>query len=154
MLGERSTTKNYHPVSLLSMISKVFEKLVNQRIVQHLEKCGLFSDFPYGFRSSWSTANLLTVASDRTARAFNRSGATQAAALDISNIFNRVWHGLLHKLRSYEISSQKFLRTPSFPIRLVKTESGFIVGSVDTGLGRWTLVVPVISADAYPFLAF
>ena len=46
------------------------------------------------------------------------------------------------------------LRTPSFPIGLVKTESGFIVRSVETGLGRWTLVVAVISVDAYPFLAF
>ena len=43
--GERSTAKNYHPVSLLSVVSKVFEKLVNNRIVDHLEKCGLFSDF-------------------------------------------------------------------------------------------------------------
>ena len=41
-VGERSTAKNYHPVSLLSVVSKVFEKLVNNRIVDHLEKCGLF----------------------------------------------------------------------------------------------------------------
>ena len=46
------------------------------------------------------------------------------------------------------------LRTPSFPTGLFKTESDFIVRSVETGLGRWTLVVAVISADAYPFLAF
>ena len=46
------------------------------------------------------------------------------------------------------------LRTPSFPIGLVKTESGFIVRSVKTGLGKWTLVVAVISVDAYTFLAF
>ena len=59
-VGERSTAKNYRPVSLLSMVSKVFEKLVNNRIVDHLEKCGLFSDFQYGFRSSRSTADLLT----------------------------------------------------------------------------------------------
>ena len=45
--------------------------------------------------------------SDRIARAFNRSGPTQAVALVISKAFNRVWHdALLHKLRSYEISSQ------------------------------------------------
>ena len=44
-------------------------------------------------------------------------------------------------------------RTPSFPIGLVKTESGF-VRSVETGLGRWTLEVADISVDAYPFLAF
>ena len=43
---------------------------------------------------------------------------------------------------------------PSFPIGLVKTESDFIVRSVGAGLGRWTLVVAVISVEAYPFLAF
>ena len=48
---ERSTAKNYCPVSLLSVISKVFEKVVNNRIVYHLEKCRLFSDFQYGLRS-------------------------------------------------------------------------------------------------------
>ena len=46
------------------------------------------------------------------------------------------------------------LCTPSFPNGLAKTESGFIVRPVETGLGRWMLVVAVISVDAYPFLAF
>ena len=70
------------------------------RIVDDLENYGLFSDFQYGFGSSRSTADLLTVVSDRIARAFNRSRATQAVALDISKAFNRVWHaGLLHKLK-------------------------------------------------------
>ena len=41
-VGERSTAKNYRLVSLLSVVSKIFEKLVNNRIVDHLEKCGLF----------------------------------------------------------------------------------------------------------------
>ena len=36
-------------------------------------------------------------------------------------------------------------RTPSFPIGLVKTESDFLVRSVEPGLGRWNLVVAVIS---------
>ena len=44
-VGERSTAKNCCPVSLLSVISKVFEKLINYRIVDRLEKCTLFSDF-------------------------------------------------------------------------------------------------------------
>ena len=71
-----STAKNYRPVSLLSMASKVFENLVNNGIVDYLEKCGLFSDFQNGFRSSQSTADFLTVVSDRSARAFSRSRAT------------------------------------------------------------------------------
>ena len=53
MVVERSTAdKNYHPVSFLSVASKVLKKLLNNRIVDHLEKSSLFSDFQYGFRSS------------------------------------------------------------------------------------------------------
>ena len=89
------------------MVSKVFEKLVNNRIVDHLGKCGLFCDCQYGFRSSLSTADLLTVVSDRIAKAFNRSAATRVVALDISKTCDRVWHaGLLHKLHG--ISGQIF----------------------------------------------
>ena len=49
---ETSIAKSYHPVSLLSVVSKVFLKFVNNRIIGQLEKCGFFSDFQYGFRSS------------------------------------------------------------------------------------------------------
>ena len=101
-VGERSTAKNYHPVTLLPVVSKVFEKRGNNRTVDHPEKCGLFSDFQYGLRSSRSSADLVIVP-DRNA--FNRSGATRVVALDIVKTFDRVWHaGLLHKLKSYGIS--------------------------------------------------
>ena len=100
-VGERSTAKSYHPVSLLSVAGKVFEKLANNRIVDHLEKCGPFSDFQYGFSFFQSTVDLLAVVSDRIARAFNRSVATRAVALDISKAFDRVWYdGLLYKIKS------------------------------------------------------
>ena len=73
---ERSTAKNYHSVTLLLAVSKVFKKLVNNKLVDHLEKCDLFSDFHCGFRSSLSTVDLLTIVSDRIARASNSPGAT------------------------------------------------------------------------------
>ena len=97
------------------MVSKVFEKLINNRIAHDLQKSSLFSDFRYDFRSSRSTSDLLKVVSDRIARAFNRSGATRAVALDISKVFDRVWHaGLFHKHRSYGISGQVFGLISSF----------------------------------------
>ena len=82
--GERSKAKNYRPVILLSVVCKVFEKLVNNRIVGNLEKCGLFFWFPTTF--------LPTVVSGRIARAFNKSEATRGVALDISKAFDRFWH--------------------------------------------------------------
>ena len=89
------------------MVSKVFEKLVNKRFVDHLNKLGLFSDFHFCFRSYQSFADLQTILSDRIGRAFNTSEqgflATRVVALD------RFWHaGLRHKLKSYEISGQIF----------------------------------------------
>ena len=68
----------------------VFEKLVKNRLVDELEKCGFFSDFQYGFRPCRSTLDLLTVLSHKIARAFNRSGATRAVTFDISKAFDRV----------------------------------------------------------------
>ena len=90
MLGGGSIAENYHPASLLSMVSKAIEKLVNNRIIDDLEKCGLFSDFQYSFRSYQSTADLLTIVFDRIARAFSRSWAIRAAALDISKAFDKI----------------------------------------------------------------
>ena len=79
-VGERSTAKNYRPVS------EVFEKVVNNRIINPLEKCGHFSGVQYGFRFPRSTASLLTGVTDRIAR----SGAARVVELDISKAFNRV----------------------------------------------------------------
>ena len=107
---ERSTAKNYRPVSLLSVVRKAFEKLVNNRSVAHLEKRGPFSDFQYNFRSSQSTEDLLSVASYRIAMALTGLGL-----LNISKVFDRDWHAsFLHKLKSYGISGQIFGRISSF----------------------------------------
>ena len=46
MLGKDLQLKTTALLSLFSMVSKVLEKLVNNRIVDHLEKCGLFYDLP------------------------------------------------------------------------------------------------------------
>ena len=51
-VGERSAAKSYRSVGLFSVFSKVFENIVNNRIVDHLENFDLFSDFHYCFRSS------------------------------------------------------------------------------------------------------
>ena len=57
---ERSMAENQCPTSFLSVV-KVFEKLLNNMLVDHLQKCGLFSDFQYGFSSFQSTVYNLKV---------------------------------------------------------------------------------------------
>ena len=114
MMEEGCIAKTYRRVSLLSVVSKVFEKLINNRIVDHLEKCGLFSDFQYGSRSCISSVDLLIFISDRIAMAFYRSGAVRAVALDISKAFIYlafIYLGNLHKNIQLML---EFLKTPSW----------------------------------------
>ena len=81
----------------LCVVSKIFEKLLDRRFLDHLEICG--SEFEYGFGSSSSNADLLMFATNRIISDFNRSGVSRSGALDISKVFNRVWHtDLAHKV--------------------------------------------------------
>ena len=130
-VGQRSTAKSYRPVSLLSVVSKVFEKL-NKKIIGLLITWRnvaffLISSMILGLLNQ---LQIFSVISDRTARVFNRSGATQAVALDISKAFDRVWHaGLLHKLKSYGILGQIFGLTSSFLGLMALSGSGWKVFS-------------------------
>ena len=74
---------------------KIFEKVLDNSHVDLFENFGFFSDFQCSFRSSHSTADLQRVVLNRTAGAFNRSGATRPVTLDIFKIFNRVWYPFL-----------------------------------------------------------
>ena len=82
-------------------------KILYNSLADHIQKFGLFCDFQYSFSSSWSTADLQAVVSDKFVRDFNRSGTTRAVVLDISKVFYSVWHTChLHKLKSYQISGR------------------------------------------------
>ena len=134
------------------------EKHVNNKIADHIEKCGRFSGFQYGFRSSLSTADLLTVVSDRIARVFNSSGATRALerlltgfgkALDICQAFDRVWHaGLLHKLRFYGILCQILGLMSSFlsnrRLRVVLNGKSSQEYSVNAGFPQGSILGPTL----------
>ena len=87
--------------------------------------------------------------SDRIARAFNRSGATRAVALDISKAFNSVWHtGLLHKLKSYGISGQIFGLISSFlsnrGLRIVLDGKSSQEYPVNTGVPQGSIFGPTL----------
>ena len=113
--GDRSDPSKYRPISLLPIVSKIFETLINKKLTDHLESLGLLTDKQYGFRKNRSTADLLTVITERIYRALDRCGEAKSIALDISKAFDRVWHaGLLSKIRSFGISGKIYAIVKSF----------------------------------------
>lgn len=74
----RGLWQKYSPVNLLFVFSKIFEKLSNNKLFDHLRKFVLFSDFQYRFRRSRSPVDVLTVLAKRIARVSNMFGASKA----------------------------------------------------------------------------
>ena len=104
---EQSDAPNYRATGLLSIISKVFESLINSYITHDLESLNLFSDHQYGFSSGRSNADALNAICECVYQSLGTCGETRAIALDISKAFDKVWHaGLLHKMKSYGISGE------------------------------------------------
>jgi hypothetical protein len=58
--GDKTDPSNYRPIALISTISKVFERYINDHIMKYLEKNRMISDRQYGFRQKRSTGDLLT----------------------------------------------------------------------------------------------
>ena len=92
-----------------SVVSKVFEKLVNNRIVDHLEAFCLISNMVSGLLDQ---LQIFCQLSDRIARAFNRSGATRAAELNISKAFDKglTWWSSLSNKQLRVVVDGKFLQ--------------------------------------------
>ncbi|KAL7629919.1 UNVERIFIED_CONTAM: hypothetical protein RMT77_019962 [Armadillidium vulgare] len=102
--GDPSQPSNYRPISLTSVLSKVFESILNRKIWKHLNSSNLISDRQYGFRKKRSTGDLLSLLSDSWSSALRHFGESFAVALDISKAFDRVWHkALISKLPSFGI---------------------------------------------------
>ena len=97
--GDRSNPNNYRPISITSAISKVFETIINEHILNHVESFNLLCDRQYGFRKARSTGDILSYLTSLWASTMRDFGESFIVALDISKAFDRVWHpALLSKL--------------------------------------------------------
>jgi len=97
----KSDPNNYRPISLLPIISKVMESLINDHLRKHLFGLNLISNHQYGFRPKHSTFDMLTYSTQNWENALDKGQEVKVVALDISRAFDSVWHnGLLSKLMS------------------------------------------------------
>lgn len=100
--GEHEKANNYRPISLLTNISKVLERVVYNRMYAFLKSNNLLSLWQSGFRDSDNTVyQLIRMYNDWTFT-LDKHQSTGVIFLDLRKAFDRVWHqGLLSKLHNY-----------------------------------------------------
>jgi hypothetical protein len=86
---------NYRPISLLSVFSKIFEKLVYKRLICFIDKHGLLSESKYGFRAQRSTELAITSMLEKIINAIDNKQFSIGVFLDLSKAFYTVNHDIL-----------------------------------------------------------
>jgi Reverse transcriptase (RNA-dependent DNA polymerase)/Endonuclease-reverse transcriptase len=100
----RRDPTSYRPISLLSCLSKVCEKVILRRLQHQVDEAGLLIDQQFGFRAKHSTAHQLLRVTEAIRAGWERKEMTGIVCLDIAKAFDRVYHaGLLAKLNTLGI---------------------------------------------------
>ena len=105
--GTKTDVSNYRPISLLASFSKVYEKLMHNRVINFLDKHNLLCENQYGFRSGRSCEHALLNAKDTILSALSKKQIALLLLIDFSKAFDLVEHPtLLRKLEHYGIRGQ------------------------------------------------
>ena len=111
-------TTSYRPISLISSIMKLFERIIEQRLRTHLEHIGFISKHQSGFRRAKSTDDHLFRLSQSIMESFNRGEHVVAAFLDVEKAFDSVWHNRL-RYKIFQLD---------LPTKMTRWLSDFLVG--------------------------
>lgn len=102
--GDKSSVNNYRPIAILNNISKIFEKIIANRILTFFDRENILNNNQNGFRKGRSTIRSVYVALTDILHSMNKKNNTVALCLDLSKAFDSVEHNtLLQKLEKYGV---------------------------------------------------
>lgn len=140
--GDELNVNDYRPISLLSIFSKILEKLVAKNLKEFLISNEILSDYQFGFQDGNSTSHPMMHLLNRVGQAMNNNEYTVAVFLDLSKAFDCIpVNGILKKLQKIGIHGNKlkwfenylFRRRQFVQIRNEKSNYSYITSGVPQG---------------------
>ena len=142
--GDLTNPCNHRPISLLSVLSKVLEKVVCVQLTDYLESHKLLSSCQYAYRSHHSTEDAVLDAVERLVNNTDRGLISTLTAIDLSKAFDSVDHGiLLTKLPWYGIDDVTWFRSYLSDRRQI-VRGGRTTLPVTCGVPQGSIIGPII----------
>lgn len=140
---------NYRPISLLSCIAKVVEKVLLNKINEYIEQKNIIPNFQFGFRLDHSTTDALIRFNEHLAIAKNKKYHTIAIFLDIEKAFDTVWHDkLIQKLTLLKFQPNviklihSYLKDRQFYVKIDSDKSNEY--TINAGVPQGSLLSPTL----------
>ena len=147
--GSRLLISNYRPISLLSNLNKIFEKMMYKRIYAFLEKNNILYDLQFGFRAKHSTTHALINITEQIRSALDAGKVTCGIFIDLQKAFDTVNHEiLLQKMNHYGFRgiTNEWLRSYLSERKQKVTINGFVSESsvINHGVPQGSVLGPVL----------
>ena len=112
--GPVNEHKNYRPISILPILSKLLERAAQEQIRDYLEERSLISKFQFGYRPNRSTQQATILLTEEIRFEADDNKLVEALVLDLSKAFDTISHSvLLSKLKAYDIDNKELEWFPS-----------------------------------------
>ena len=103
--GDKTQASNYRPISLTSVVCKVFERVIRKQVFSYLSEHNFLNETQHGFRGGRSCLSALLDVYDDIMQMISGGDIVDMAYLDFSKAFHKVDHGIpLHKLKALGIT--------------------------------------------------